>query len=206
MSTTQRRIEAVLGETDADRRRRQVIRKAAALFDKNGYHNTSMDDIAAAVGLRKPSLYHYFESKEEILFWIHQEFIDLIIERQVQRDGKGLEPSELLLGVISDILALMNTHRGHVRVFFEHHRELSSQYQKIIRAKRDFYQDQVEAMVAAGVERGDFRQVDPRLTGLALFGMCNWAYQWYRKGGPRSSQEIAEFFADLLLGGIRATE
>lgn len=206
MATTDRRSDPAGIQTEADRKRCQIVKKAAGLFDRNGYHNTSMDDLAAAVGLRKPSLYHYFESKEEILFWIHQEFIDLIIERQMQRDGNGLEAPELLLGVISDILELMDTHRGHVRVFFEHGRELPSKYKKTIRTKRDFYQRQVENIIAAGVKQGDFREVDPTLTALALFGMCNWAYQWYQKGGERSSREIAEFFASLFLDGIRATE
>jgi len=180
------------------------VQRAARLFDKHGYHNTSMDDIAAAVNLRKPSLYHYFGSKEEILFWIHQEFIDLIIGRQVQRDDSGLSPEQLLVEVMADILELMETHRGHVRVFFEHHRELPARYQKTIREKRDFYQQSVEDILVEGIVNGSFRKVDPRLATLALFGMCNWAYQWYQNRGDKSSREIAEFFADLYLKGIRA--
>lgn len=203
MSAIQQDASKTPPTSDADRRRHKVVQKAARLFDKNGYHNTSMDDIAAAVDLRKPSLYHYFESKEEILFWIHQEFIDLIIDRQVEREGVGLPPEERLLEVMADVLELMHTHRGHVRVFFEHHRELPARYQKTIRPKRDFYQQNVEAIVVEGMESGAFRKIDPRLATLALFGMCNWAYQWYQSRGEKSSREIAGIFAELYLNGIR---
>ena len=61
---------------NADERRKEIIRKAATLFNITGYFNTSMDDIAEAVGLRKPTLYYYVSSKEEILYLIHEELID----------------------------------------------------------------------------------------------------------------------------------
>ncbi len=202
---TERRPLADRFESDAERRRRQIVKTAAELFDRNGYHNATMDDIASAIGLRKPSLYHYFKSKEEILFWIHQEFIDLIIERQIERQERGMEPPELIKEVMTDILELMETHRGYVRVFFEHHRELPARYQKTIRTKRDFYQEQVEKILQGGIAGGYFRQVDARLATLALFGMCNWAYQWYRKGGINTSKEIGDFFAELFLNGIRVS-
>lgn len=191
-------------ESDADKRRRQVVHKAARLFDKNGYHNTTMEDIAGAVGLRKPSLYHYFQSKEEILFWIHQEFIDLIIGRHLGRLDSGLPPSKLLLEVMADILELMDTHRGHVRVFFEHHRELPARYQRTIREKRDQYQSMVEDLHSQAMSEGEFRQLDARIATLAMFGMCNWAYQWYQKRGSRTSREIAEIFWEIYLQGVSA--
>ncbi len=136
---------------------------------------------------------------------IHEEFIDLLISRQTDRAEMGLEPSEIITEVMSDILELMDTHRGHVRVFFEHHRELPPKYRKSITAKRDSYQDGVEAAIIDGIERGDFRKLDSSLATLGLFGMCNWAYQWYRKDGIRSSNEIALFFAELFLRGVRTT-
>jgi TetR/AcrR family transcriptional regulator, cholesterol catabolism regulator len=96
----------------------------------------------------------------------------------------------------------MDTLRGHVRVFFENYRELSEQDQVTIRAKRDRYQQIMEGTIARGVRDGEFREVDPRLTSLAVFGMCNWAYQWYAPEGELSSSAIADAFYELLLGGL----
>lgn len=183
-------------------RREEVIREAAALFDRRGYHLASMEDIAEAVGVRKPTLYHYFNSKDEILFWIHEEFIDQLIERQERRATQSLPAEQLVLEVMSDILELMETHRGHVRVFFEHHRELPAAEHAAIAAKRATYEAAVAAAIQRGIEDGRFRPVDVKLATLALFGMCNWAYQWYRSEGPLRSREIAYAFWDVFINGL----
>ena len=186
---------------NADARRREVVSRAADLFDRTGYHATNVAAVAEASGIRKPTLYHYFSGKDEILFSIHEEFIDLLIEKHRRRPASPA--AEALLAVMVDLLELMRTHRGHVRVFFEHHRELSDEQRETIEAKRDDYRQMVEDVVAGGVASGEFRPVDPRLTTLAVFGMCNWAYRWYRSDGPLASDEVAGFFHDLLCNGLR---
>jgi AcrR family transcriptional regulator len=206
--STDRSVGATLSgmsvSVNADSRRREIVTGAAELFDREGYHATNMNSVARAVGLQKPTLYHYFSSKNEILNWIHEEFIDLLIEKQEAREEQDLAPADDLRAVMRDVLELMDTHRGHVRVFFEHYRELSEVDQATIKQKRDRYQALVEGIVARGIASGAFRDVDVRLTTLALFGMCNWSYQWYRKGGSLESLGIADFFWDLLLNGFAA--
>ncbi|ADB49265.1 TetR/AcrR family transcriptional regulator [Conexibacter woesei] len=184
------------------KRRAEIIERSAALFDARGYHSASMEDIAAAVGIRKTTLYHYFRSKDEILACIHDEFLDLLIERQQRRAALGMRPDQLVLETMEDILELMETHRGHVRVFFEHHRELPPDAHEAISRKRKRYEEEVRATIRDGVEQGAFRPVDPGMATLALFGMCNWAYQWYDASGPLSARQIAHTFWDMLLRGI----
>lgn len=185
-----------------DDRRREIARTAAELFDSAGYPQTTMDDIARAVGVGKSTLYHYFASKDEILFWIHEEFIDLLIERHEKRLSAQLTPGVLLLEVMADILELMDTHRGHVRVFFEHHRELSIERKETIRVKRSHYESMVEDIFSNGMGSSEFRDTDPKLVALAMFGMCNWAYQWYRPQGPLRTREIAYSFWGYLVHGV----
>lgn len=186
----------------AETRRRQAVTRAAELFDRDGYHAINVEQLARAIGLSKAALYHYFSSKEEILFWIHEEFIDLLLQK-AELAPADLSPAERLERVMGDILDLMRTHRGHVRVFFEHYRELSRENQDVIRTKRDRYREIVEGLVQEGIDAGDFRPVDPRLVTLAIFGMCNWAYQWYRIDGLLAPREIGAFFAGLLFDGFR---
>lgn len=179
-----------------------MVALAADLFDREGYHSTSVEQLAAAAGISKPTLYHYFSSKDELLFWIHEEFIDLLIEK-AQARPRDLPAAQALLEIMADLFSLMATHRGHVRVFFEHYRELAAEDQATIRAKRDRYQDLVQAIVERGMRDGTFRSLDPRLVTLAVFGICNWSYQWYRADGPLGSRELAELFFDLLIDGLR---
>jgi AcrR family transcriptional regulator len=182
-------------------KRRLVIAKAAELFDRDGYHQVNMTQVARAAGIEKPTLYHYFQSKDEILYWIHETFIELLHGKLDERPP-GASAREALVEVMCDVLDLMHTHRGHVRVFFEHHRELSPEGKASVREKRMRYQDRVQAIVAGGIETGELRPLDAHLTTLALFGMCNWAYTWYRRDGSLTSREVGEFLAELLLGGL----
>ena len=186
----------------ANHRRAQIIESASRLFDQVGYYPTSMDDIAQAVGIAKPSLYHYFRSKDAILLGIHQEFIALLLSRQAER-GKPSDGAVApqLYEVMLDILNLMHTHRGHVRVFFEHHRELPPEVHDLANQGRDTYFNSVVQLFEVGVDK---RQIhgNPRLSAMALFGMCNWAYQWYDPEGPLSPEDVAQSFHDILLNGI----
>lgn len=187
-------------------RRQQIISLAAGLFDESGYSNTTMDHIAGQVGVAKPTLYHYFPSKDDILHAIHEEFIDLLISRHEGRQDSGLRPEQLLLEAMADILELMETHRGHVRVFFEHHRELPAEARGPIRVKRDQYEKIVEDLISEGITTGVLRQTDAHLATLATFGMCNWAYQWYRPGGRLRTREIAYQFWNYLIYGLGTDE
>ncbi|MBC7631329.1 TetR/AcrR family transcriptional regulator [Aeromicrobium sp.] len=177
--------------------------RAAELFDSRGYHVASMEDLAAAVGVAKPTIYHYFKSKSDILYAIHEEFIDLLICQHEGRSTAQLQISvdDLLLGIMQDILQLLGTHRGHVRVFFECHRSLQGDQQVAIRAKRDAYTRTVVGLLEQGKADGRFVR-DPDIAAFALFGICNWAYQWYDASGSMSTVDLANKFWQILLGGI----
>jgi AcrR family transcriptional regulator len=199
---TRARTEKAAAPSAADGRRAEVITLAAGLFDRRGYANVSMEQIAAAAGIAKPTLYHYFRAKDEILRGIHETFIDVLLERQDERRRLGLAPADLLLGAMTDIFGLMETHRGHVRVFFEHHRELPDEARNEIRVKRDRYEQLIRDAVTEGIRTGEFRDVDPETATLAVFGICNWAYQWWRPGGTADPALTAQKMWDLLIRGL----
>lgn len=183
-------------------RRKEIVDAAAHLFDSGGYFTASMGDIAAAVGIAKPTLYHYFRGKDEILLHIHHEFIDLLLSRHESRVSSASSAVSELLDLMTDMLDLMQTHPGHVRAFFEHHRELPPERRDEMRAKRDAYMQVVESTIRRGIEQGDVRQVNVSMTALAVFGICNWAYQWYQPAGALSTRAIAEMFWDLVISGL----
>jgi AcrR family transcriptional regulator len=182
---------------------RDIVQEAARLFDQDGYSHVSMAQIAEAVGLAKPTLYHYVKSKDDILVLIHHEFMSLVLGSALDPARKPLSPNDQLKAIIGDILGLMSSHRGHVRVFFEHYRELPQRAKRSILDARNRYARHVESIVGAGVQNGEFKDVDARLATLALFGMCNWAYQWYQDSGPLSAGAIALVFSDLFLTGLQ---
>jgi AcrR family transcriptional regulator len=192
--------------TAADRRRAEIIALSATLFDQHGYSSVSMEQIALAAGLAKPSLYHYFRGKDEILSGIHETFIDILLERQDQRRQLDLPADVVLLGAMTDIFGLMETHRGHVRVFFEHHRELPAPVREQIRVKRARYQQEIRETIARGIAEGQFRDFDPEAATLAVFGICNWAYQWWRPGNATDPALTAQKMWDLVIRGLGAKQ
>jgi TetR/AcrR family transcriptional regulator, cholesterol catabolism regulator len=188
----------------ADARRREIVEQAAALFDARGYFGTNLEDVAAAVGLRKASLYHYFTGKDDILRLIHTDFLAWTMEREERRRAYDLPPAQHLLEIVSDTLEVIGRRPGHVRVFIEHYRDLDDETRRHIVAERERYTTMVEEVIRQGVETGAFRPMDPRLGVLALFGACNWSYQWYRPSDEESPRDTAMALWDILMRGVSA--
>lgn len=187
----------------ANKRRKEIVRKAATLFNTTGYFNTSMNDIAEAVGIRKPTLYYYISSKEEILFLVHEEFIDHLISLHQSRLTTRMSCAQLLQEVLIDILEQINEYPGYVRAFFENYRELNNEMKEQIKDKRDQYFQMIQDVFRRGADQAEFRISSPTLTALAFFGICNWAYQWYNPKGEKGPRQIALLFWDIFMHGIK---
>jgi AcrR family transcriptional regulator len=185
-------------------RRADIMREAARLFDKVGYHGVNMGTIAEAAGLKKPTLYHYIRSKDEILFEIHETMIESLRKSITARQERGLDPAEILKGVCEDIFQQMHDYPGYVRAFFEHMRELDDDRKKQIRKERNAYMAQVMDVFSDGMDQGLFRRQDVRIAALCLLGICNWAYQWYRPGKDPEPAEMASQCWNVIAGGLLA--
>lgn len=186
----------------AEQRIRQIVHEAARLFDRVGYHNANMEMVAEAVNMRKPTLYHYIKSKEEILLRIHQTLLDDLISRHKEKEAQGLSREELLLGNITDILGHIARNRGYVRAFLEHYRELDPAIRKEISGARQTYFKIVTDLIADGVAAGEYHTDDVNLAALFLLGQVNWAYQWFRPGASPAHEQIAREILDTFLYGL----
>lgn len=183
-------------------RREEIISAAADLFSRLGYHQTSMEDIAEAVGISKPTLYHYTKSKAEIVGWIHDKIADRMLASFEEIIAQGVEPHRRLWHVIHETICVMESEPGHLNVFFEHYRDLDKASRRVASRKREKYYRLVVTSIEEGIEAGTLRTDDPELSALALFGMTNWAFQWFKPGGGRSSEDIADHFWGLLVEGL----
>src|SRR5215813_1631531 len=101
------------------RRKHEIIEGAARLFDRVGYHGVNMSMIAKAAGVKKPTLYHYISSKDEILFGLHEIFIGTLRKNADARIAASSPPLETLRGVVEDTFKLLHDYPGYVRAFFE---------------------------------------------------------------------------------------
>jgi TetR/AcrR family transcriptional regulator, cholesterol catabolism regulator len=186
-------------------RRGDILREAARLFDQVGYHGVNMEMIAEAAGLKKPTLYHYIRSKDEILFGIQEQMIVSLRGKIAERRKAGMGPVAILRGVFEDIFQNLHDSPGAVRSFFEHGRELSKEQMAAIRKERNAYTSEVMQVIEEGMEQGTLQRDDIRLTAMCLFGISNWAYQWYRPGRDPEPKEIAARCFDIFAHGMVRT-
>lgn len=184
-------------------RRNAIINAAAQLFNERGYHNTSTAQIAERVGCAKATVYHYFQKKPEILFEIHDQWIEELQSRVDERDP-DLSTEEFLRSVFRDILHLMESKSDNVRVFFEYYHELPDDLRLTAVAKRDRYEAIILDRIERGVAAGELKGRHPRIAAFALFGMCNWAYQWYRPGRELSEERVADELFSIYFEGLKA--
>lgn len=187
-------------------RQTDIVREAAQLFDKVGYHGVNMEMIAEAAGLKKPTLYHYIASKEEILYRMQAEMIARLRDRLAFRLANKADPIAILRGIYEDIFEQMHNSPGTVRSFFEHQRDLGPKLEAEIRKERNGFTADVIQVIAEGMDQGVLRRADVRLTVLCYFGVVNWAYQWYRAERAPSPQNVAGDCFDIFARGMVAPE
>lgn len=189
-------------KTKSTNKRSKIIGAAAELFDQVGYHGASMQMLADTVKLGKPTLYHYFRSKNEILFAIHQDLIAHLLESHLSRKDGKLPPDELLKGMCTDILQQINDHPGYVRAFIEHFDELDPEQRGAARKERIRYLDETVDAIKRGIKSGLFVKCDPRLAALGYLGMCNWAYKWFPREKSRNVKKVSGDLSELFLRGL----
>jgi AcrR family transcriptional regulator len=187
-----------------DEKRLEIIEHCATLFDRVGYHGTSMQMLADEVGLGKPTLYHYFASKDDILYEMHQLHIDSLIGGlEADAQGPDTGPAELLERACTYTLREIALHPGYVRAFMDHYAELEDTQRAEMRERRREYFNRITSIIQSGISKGQFRDVDPHLATLAFVGMCNWAYKWYpRMADTIPPEKMAKSLCDIFLGGL----
>ncbi len=180
----------------------QILAEAVRIFKQRGYHATSVQDIADAVGLQKGSLYHYISGKEELLFKIFERSTGALTQRLQEIIASDGSPTEKLENAIQAHITALCEHLDTYTVYLAERRTLAGRTQTKVRAEARHHAQLLEAIIQEGITSGDLRPVDTKMTAHAILGMCNWLYQWYSPKGRLMPQEIARIFADLVLQGL----
>lgn len=184
-----------------EKRREAIIRAAATAFNREGFHNTSMDDLAAALNTSKPTLYQFFENKQKLLYACHQHAMDygeagLALAHREGKSGReklaiycrhymhGVMHDFGSCAVLTDIDALRKDDRAAA---IERRARISAATRELIEeASRD----------------GSFALVDSKLASLFVLSVVNWILIWYRPDGGRTRDEIVETFISMIENGL----
>jgi TetR/AcrR family transcriptional regulator, cholesterol catabolism regulator len=182
-------------------RRTELARQAARLFAEKGFHGTSMEDVATAMGVQKPSLYEYVSSKQDLLY-------------ETMRDGAtafhaALDEIDERLPAIEKLRRALRAHLRVVAeqldvatVFVREWRYLQGPRGEEFVAERRRYEERIRDLFREGVEQSELRtDLDVATAALLFLSAANWAYTWLQPG--RDTDALADRFFDLLVEGMR---
>lgn len=183
-------------------KRDAVVAAAARLFARAGFHTTSLDDVANALGVTKPTIYHYFANKDEILFECMRRGLAAIAAAgtEATRAGgaNGLERLEAMMRAYARVMA---QDLGRVTI-------LTSEFDLSEASKREFRRikkevdSMVRDLVIEGMKDGSIDKADPKLVTFTLTGALNWIARWFDESGPQSVEEVAEACVATLVNGL----
>jgi TetR/AcrR family transcriptional regulator, cholesterol catabolism regulator len=194
------------GKTKAGRvREREIDEAAVDIFHAVGYSAASVDDVAAAVGILKGSLYYYMDSKEDLLRRIVEDVhvnVEEIIRESLARTE--LPPLERLANYIRAQVDYNVRNIKRVRVYYHDYEQLSPDRLASVRKSRRINEQLIVNLITEAKAAGEVGGwVSEQLAGKTAFATITWMYTWYKPGGGISSKELGDFCATFVVNGLR---
>ena len=188
-------------ESRFERRLGEILRHATEVFCEKGYEGASMRDLSRATGMSLAGLYHYFGSKERLLYLIQKETFTTIIEQLKTRLASVAEPEQCIRVFILNHLEYFVANQSGLKVLAHEDEALKNDFGAELAAiKRQYYRICVGLMDDLKRERNlDFNS---RTAVMSLFGMINWIYTWYNPRVDGPAEELAREMGDVFLNGV----
>lgn len=181
------------------KRRTEIIDVAANVFQAKGYDAGSLDDVAAALNLRKASLYYYVRSKAELLYLVFDRAITVALESLEQPIHSSMPPYDRLEHLLSHQIRLVASDTSLFSVFFDQRPHLDNSYELEIQSKERRYLHLFISAVEEAGAAGLIAPVDARYGAQLLLGMANWTYKWFEVDRDNAS-DVAKTAVSLILG------
>jgi AcrR family transcriptional regulator len=192
---------ADLRSRERDWKRNAVILAAARAFAARGYHNTSLDDLAATLNVTKPTIYSYVDSKEELLFECFRQGVDQILAGFREAETRGGTARDRLMTVARHYAIAVTGDFGWCMVRLEEEDLEKSLSTKIKTLKSEVDQG-LRKLIRQGVADGSIRASDPKMAAFALAGALNWIAHWHRANDTLSPEEIANRVLEIFELGL----
>ncbi|MEZ5652233.1 MAG: TetR/AcrR family transcriptional regulator [Burkholderiaceae bacterium] len=185
------------------RSRDQVIRACAEIFARRGFRETSIRDIAEALGVTKSALYHHIRSKDELLVEIVSSYQAHGEELVAAARRAGPDPARSLATFVQELVLMNARDQVMATLLSRELRSLKQPHLDNMLAIRDGYEGFVHGLILSGQATGRFRaSIDARLATIAVFALARSLHQWYRPDGRLSANEVAAGFESLILNGL----
>jgi len=180
-------------------KRERIIEEAVKLFYARGFTGTTLDDIAAELGVTKPFIYTHFRSKVELLAALCTPTIELSLAAVENAAHAPGTPSQRVYRAVVDFSHVVLSRQANIAIFFREEKNLTQEALAEINGLRKKFDRVLSELLTEGVAAGEFRIADVNLAALAIGGMISWAYTWHRPGGRLKLEEMCTRMAGLAL-------
>ncbi|GAA2381840.1 TetR/AcrR family transcriptional regulator [Gordonia cholesterolivorans] len=185
-------------------RRDELLGIAGQLFAERGLRSTTVRDIADAAGILSGSLYHHFDSKESIVDELLRSFLDALFARYREITEAGLSATDTIRRLVIVSFEAIDSQHTAVAIYQNESRQLIGQERFDYIAERNVeFRALWAAVLRRGVEEGDFREdLDVELVYRFIRDTVWVAVRWYRPGGAKTVEQIADQYLSIVLDGI----
>jgi AcrR family transcriptional regulator len=188
-----------------DLQRAAILAAAAGLFARHGFHHASMAELAAACGVSKPLLYHYYRDKAHILFDIADSYMDKLSAIVAEVGRERLAPEAHLRTLILRFMQEYQHSQAQHMVLVQDVKFLAEREREQILDKERLVVDAFARVIGALKPRLQRKELRVPLAML-LFGMINWSFTWLRADGPLSYEDMATVATEVFLHGVSAAQ
>jgi TetR/AcrR family transcriptional regulator, cholesterol catabolism regulator len=206
LAKTQNAGSSTSVEERRENRRDEILRAAQDLFHRQGYANTSLDDIARAVGIKREGVYYYFPNRTQILITIIKPLGLQLRDRVreiLESDGS---PEEKICQTLENHLMRFENRFAESKItlrddYFAENDDVLAEMQPIW----DEYEKLWIAIIREGQDKGVFDpNLDPRLAHLGILGLCNWVARWYKPGSSIPVPDLIAMYNRMVLRSLQA--
>lgn len=190
---------------EREAKRDAVLRTAAQMFNENGFHATSLDDVAERLHITKPTLYYYVKNKDDILFQCVSRGLAMLQDAIRDVAQSGGTARDKLFAAMRQYAEIVTMDFGMcvIRVGED---PLPLESRKKLRAMKRELDMEFRQLIQQGIEEGSMAPCDPKMAAFTIAGALSWIGRWYSPGGPLSADDIARQMIDLLSLGVCRTD
>lgn len=191
------RQQDINGESTHER----ILRVAAEVFARKGYHGTGVAELGEAAGLKRGALYYHIGSKEDLLYNLSKRHVEEALERGKRVVDTDLHPVDKLRALAREHVQTIAARRDEVIVVLREMHALTGKRARQLAKLRDEHQKLFARVLQEGVEQGVFRTAD-HVTVLGVLGILNWTYVWFDpEKGPLTPEQVADRLTDIVVYG-----
>lgn len=193
-----------ISERMRQRNRHHIFKVAAQLFLKQGYHETTMRQVADAAGIGKSTIYDYFPGKEELLLYFVEQEMDSTYQEALRITNMNRPATEKLRSILHALWNYLYANQQMAVLSARESTRLSEKATLRMATRRAKYRKILENVIRQGIQEGAFRLVDETLVASALHSIMTTSfYDWLNHGEPGEVEASADALVDLFLRGIQ---